>query len=119
MFEDKLTIAGVPQCRSGPPELAELSITNVDNRVSELFTLSTHFWMHWVIEVLIEQTQRHKGREKAMKSETERCNQLTKFALVVSQNTFLKGKGGWVVGGGSVLHLIHSLKSHCRVLHSY
>lgn len=51
-----------------------------------------------MIEVLIEQTQRHKGREKATKSEPERCNQLTKFALVVSQNTFLKGKGGWVGG---------------------
>lgn len=64
------------------------------------FTLSTDFWMHSVIEVLIEQTQTHKGRGKAMKSETERCNQLTKFALVVSQNTFLKEKGGWVWVGG-------------------
>lgn len=48
--------------------------------------------------MLIEPTQRHKGREKAAKSDTERSNQLTKFALVVSQKSFLKGKGGWVGG---------------------
>lgn len=65
--------------------------------MSGFFTLSTNFWMRYVIEVLIEQTQRHKGRAKATKSETERCNQLTKFALVVSKKTFLKGKGGWEV----------------------
>lgn len=54
--------------------------------------------MQQVIEALIEQTQRHKDEEKATKSETERCNQFTKFALVVSQNTFLKGRGEWVGG---------------------
>lgn len=92
-----LTNPNVLQCRSNLSKLVELSFNSVNNRVSIFFTLSTNLWMHKVIEVLIEQTQRNKGREKAAKSETERYNHVTKFALAVSQKTFLKGKGGWEV----------------------
>lgn len=46
------------------------------------------------IELIIIYEQIQGQRESREGSETERCNQLTKFALVVSQNTFLKGKGG-------------------------
>lgn len=71
---------------------------------------------YYFITSLIERTPKNHDRKmerKARKRAKHRCNQRTKFALVVSQNTFLKGKKKG--GLGSVLLLIHSLKSHCRV----